>query len=187
MTVEIRRADDFDAVGAALARAFHDDPVIEWLLPGGKGAAAMFATLARHSHAIAETALDRGGAVAGVALWDPPGHRPDEESALPGLLSAMGDRVHQGMLLEEEFARHKPDLPHWYLAQLGTVPELQGTGVGGALTRAGLERCEGLPVYLESSKESNVPFYEKFGFVVTERFTLPGGPPLWGMLRPPQR
>lgn len=184
--MEIRPYDDFGAVGAALARAFHDDPVIEWLLPGGKGAAAMFATLAEHSHALTDTALDRGGAVAGVALWDPPGHRPDDEAALPGLLDAMGDRVHQGMLLVEELAGHKPEGPYWYLAQLGTVPEQQGTGVGGALVRAGLERCAGFPVYLESSKESNVPFYEKFGFVVTERFTLPGGPPLCAMLRPAQ-
>ncbi|NUR87476.1 MAG: GNAT family N-acetyltransferase [Nonomuraea sp.] len=184
--MEITTSGDFGAVGAALARSFHDDPVIGWLLPGGKGAAAMFATLAEHVHAVTETALDGDGAVAGVALWDPPGHRPDDEAALPGLLAAMGDRVHQGMLLEEEFARHKPDGPYWYLAQLGTVPELQGTGVGGALMRAGLARCAGLPVYLESSKESNVPFYERFGFVVTGRFTLPDGPPLWSMLRPPQ-
>ncbi|MFI9588860.1 GNAT family N-acetyltransferase [Nonomuraea sp. NPDC052265] len=184
--MEIRESDDFDAAGQALARAFHDDPVIGWLLPGNRGAAGMFATLARHTHAITETALSGGGAVAGVALWDPPGHRPDDEAAIPGLVAAMGDRVHQGLLLEGEFARHKPGGPYWYLAQLGTVPELQGTGVGGALMRAGLARCAGLPVYLESSKESNVPFYERFGFVVTERFTLPDGPPVWGMLRPPQ-
>ncbi|GGS95455.1 hypothetical protein GCM10010176_044200 [Nonomuraea spiralis] len=63
--MEIRESDDFDAMGEALARAFHDDPVIGWLLPGGHGAAGMFATLARHTHAITETALHGGGAVAG--------------------------------------------------------------------------------------------------------------------------
>ncbi|MFI7111014.1 GNAT family N-acetyltransferase [Nonomuraea sp. NPDC050227] len=184
--MEIRQSDDFDAAGDALARAFHDDPVVGWLLPGGRGAAGMFTTIARHLHAFTDTALSGGGAVAGAALWDPPGHRPDAEAGVPGLVAAMGDRVRQGLLLEEEFARHKPEGPYWYLAQLGTVPELQGTGVGGALLRAGLARCGGLPVYLESSKESNVPFYERFGFAVTERFTLPDGPPVWGMLRPPR-
>jgi GNAT superfamily N-acetyltransferase len=180
--MEIRPSKDFEAVGAALAAAFLGDPVIEWMLPGGKSTAAMFTALARHTHAITETALDGDGAIAGAALWDPPGHRPGDEGVLD-FLAAMGDRVGHGMLLEEEFAKHKPQGPYWYLGQLGTVPELQGTGVGGALLRTGLARCDGLPVYLESSKECNVPFYESFGFVVTERFTLPDGPPVWGMLR----
>ncbi|MEV0997727.1 GNAT family N-acetyltransferase [Nonomuraea sp. NPDC050202] len=172
-----------EAIGDALARAFHDDPVIRWLLPDEKGTAAMFVALARHIHAVTDVAGDISGDISGVAIWDPPGHRPDEEAGVPGLVAAMGDRVSYGITLDETMAGHRPEQPHWYLAQLGTVPELQGTGVGSALMREGLARCDA-PVYLESSKESNVPFYEKHGFRVTERFTLPDGPPVWGMWRP---
>ncbi|TYB67123.1 GNAT family N-acetyltransferase [Nonomuraea sp. PA05] len=168
-----------EAIGDALARAFHDDPVIGWLLPDGKGVAAMFVALARHIHAITDVAGD----ISGAAIWDPPGHRPDEEAGIPALIAAMGDRAPYGMTLDETMARHRPEQPHWYLAQIGTVPEVQGTGVGGALMREGLARCDG-PVYLESSKESNIPFYQRHGFEVTSRFTLPDGPPVWGMWRP---
>ncbi|WP_219468097.1 GNAT family N-acetyltransferase [Nonomuraea rhizosphaerae] len=174
--------EDLTRAADVLARAFHDDPVIEWLLPGGAGAPLMFATLARHVHAITEVAYDADGVMAGAALWDPPGHEPDLEAGVAGFVRAMGERVSYGMVLDETFARHRPAAPHWYLAQIGTLPEARGTGVGGALLRAGLARCEG-PVYLESSKESNVPLYEKYGFRVTEEIRLPGGPSVWGMWR----
>jgi hypothetical protein len=51
-----------------------------------------------------------------------------------------------------------------------------------------LERCdgEGVPAYLESSKERNVPLYERNGFRVTEEMVVPnGGPKIWLMWRDP--
>lgn len=174
-------------IGQVLARAFHDDPVVEWLLPGGKGVQLLFVTLTLHSHDIAEIARE-GDAIVGAALWDPPGHVPDEDGGIPGFVEAMGERVSYGMTLETTFAEHRPAAPHWYLAQIGTEPTLQGTGIGGALLRSGLARCDadGLPVYLESSKESNVPIYERYGFVVTGEIRLPDGPTVWGMWREPR-
>ena len=44
-----------------------------------------------------------------------------------------------------------------------------------------------IPAYLESSKEKNVPLYERNGFKVTEVYTVPnGGPPIWLMWRDPR-
>ena len=41
--------------------------------------------------------------------------------------------------------------------------------------------------YLESSKEENLPFYNRFGFQVTEELTLgAGAPPMWAMWRDPR-
>ena len=72
-------------------------------------------------------------------------------------------------------AKH-PHEPHWYLASLGTAVDQQGKGMGGALMRPVLEHCdaEGIPCYLESSKERNLPFYRRHGFEVVEEVPLPG-------------
>ena len=73
------------------------------------------------------------------------------------------------------FAGHHPKDRHWYLQMLGTQSERQGHGVGSAILTPVLERCdrEGERVYLESTKERNIPFYTRHGFQVTEEITCP--------------
>ena len=86
-------------------------------------------------------------------------------------------------------SKHPASPPHWHLAVLGTEPEAQGKGRGSSVLQPVLDRCDrdGEPAYLESSKEGNVPFYERHGFRVTERLDVPkGGPSLWLMWRDPQ-
>ncbi len=75
---------------------------------------------------------------------------------------------------------HPREQPHWYLAFIGVDPVRQGYGVGAALLRSRLRRCdeEGLPAYLESSKLENVPIYQHFGFHVTGTLGLPEGAPV---------
>lgn len=82
-----------------------------------------------------------------------------------------------------------PPGPHYYLGVLGTDPVHQGKGVGSAVLRPVLDRCdeEGLGAFLESSKEENIAFYNRQGFEVTRKLELPGGaPPLWAMWRDPR-
>ncbi len=58
--------------------------------------------------------------------------------------------------------------------------------MGSALLRSVLHEvdAEGLPAYLESSKESNLSFYNQHGFEVTGEIRTPrGGPTLWLMWR----
>jgi len=75
---------------------------------------------------------------------------------------------------------HPREEPHWYLAIIGVDPARQGYGVGAALLRSRLRRCdqEGLPAYLESSNRENVPLYQHFGFHVTGTLGLPEGAPV---------
>ena len=77
----------------------------------------------------------------------------------------------------------------WVQLAMGIrAPDVRGGGFGHALMTSRLDKCdrEGAPAYLESSKESNVPYYMRFGFEVTGELTIPdGGPTMWQMWRRP--
>ena len=76
--------------------------------------------------------------------------------------------------------------PHWYVYILGVTPEHQRKGVGRMLMRDLIARAEarGIPLYLETQTESNVPFYRSLGFEVTEHHRpFAEGPGTWGMFR----
>ena len=104
------------------------------------------------------------------------------------MLPVLLPRIVRSARAVREIERRHPAEPHLYLSVLGTDPERQGGGIGSALLAPVLERCDagGVAAYLESSKESNVGFYARHGFEVTERMELPDGPPLWLMWRDPR-
>jgi ribosomal protein S18 acetylase RimI-like enzyme len=91
-----------------------------------------------------------------------------------------------GQTVAELMKKHHPEEPHWYLMVIGTDPTVRGTGLGHALMRSRLDRCdaEHVPAYLENSNPKNEAYYMRFGFEVTGEITLPdGGPTLWPMWR----
>ena len=122
------------------------------------------------------------GRVAGAAVWFPPGTwSGTEASALPGYLRAFGRRLVIASQYQSVAVRaHPREQPHWYLAIIGVDPVRQGNGVGAALLRSRLRRCdeEGRPAYLESSKLENVPLYQHFGFHIAGPLGLPEGAPV---------
>jgi predicted N-acetyltransferase YhbS len=89
-------------------------------------------------------------------------------------------------LLREMDKRH-PKEPHLYLALIGVDPASQGKGIGNTLIRPRLDECDatGIPVYLETQKPENLPYYERFGFTVRDAIIYKGCPTLWSMWREP--
>lgn len=186
---------DIPGLAAALARAFADDPVTQWIFPQARYDERLrdyFALnldkLALRHECVFTTDGHHGG-----AIWMPPGKwelpMRDIVRTLPGHMRVLGTKTLSALQTLLQIEREHPRAPHYYLATLGTDPSHQGKGVGGALLQPILERCdrEGLPAYLESSKERNVPFYGRHGFEVTKELTLRrGGPPLWLMWREPR-
>ena len=89
------------------------------------------------------------------------------------------------LLVLTEIGKNHPE-PHYCLELMGTDPAQQGRGLGAALIEPMVERAddEGVGMYLESSKESNVPYYKRFGFKVTRELQhRRNGPSMWLMWR----
>jgi GNAT superfamily N-acetyltransferase len=195
--VRLLERPDLDAVVPALARAFFPDPLFGFfarsprheydLLP------AVFQAFCRDAVPAGEIwAAHAGLRTVGAAVWLPPGAMPRptrREVALnlraARVLAGARNRV-AGFKLLDAVDKVHPTEPHWYLFLLGTDPSVQGRGVGGRLLAPVLERCdaEGLPAYLETQKESNLAFYGRHGFVLTEKLDVGGAPPIWTMTRP---
>ena len=194
-TVRTATDDDVDALAASMARAFADDPVMRYVFGDRTGVerrlTTFFAIDARR-HLGAGHALYTNDDRSAAAFWAPPGEwRTPMAHVLrtaPTMLRLMGRRIVPALAGLQQVERRHPSEPHWYLAALGTDPDHQGKGHGGAVLAPVLERCdrEGLPAYLESSKERNVPYYRRFGFDVTEEIRFGKGPLLWGMWRDPR-
>ena len=184
------RPDDAAALAEPLARAFWDDPVTMWAHPHERNRMrrtvrfflGRMRALLPHELSCVTDEQD------GAAIWSPPdawqmGLR-ELLYDLPAFLSPRTPFVLRAMHGIEQ--RH-PTGPHYYLSILGVEPSRQGEGLGSALLQPMLRRCdeEGVGAYLESSKESNVRFYARHGFRVTEEVPLRNGPPMWLMWRDP--
>ena len=126
----------------------------------------------------------------GVALWLPPGVEP-ESASVEKMFRETAKPEHLDDLLAtfERMEQSHPREPHWYLPQIGVDPQAQGKGIGEALMRHALERCdkERTLAYLEASKPANIPFYERHGFEVVAQIKVGAGPPVTPMVRRPLR
>jgi len=133
--------------------------------------------------------------VAGAALWSPPGgnrlgaehvEQHWERNVVPALAPAEVARYNA---FKKVLDAMTPAEPHWYLGLLGTRPDRQRTGVARSLLEPMMARAEeeATAVFLETGMPGNVEFYRRFGFETIAEDTVPGGPTVWGMLRPPSR
>jgi ribosomal protein S18 acetylase RimI-like enzyme len=196
---DIRQATRADgpAIGRTLWAAFADDPVWLWMTGDEDRFARLggrwFAADARLTMRAAENRVLVDADIGGSAIWNAPGHWKTSLAENLGLaiptLRLFGRLTSRALVTISSLESVHPIEPHWYLSLLGTDPAQQGRGIGSALIRTVTDECDeqGTPAYLESSKESNVPYYERHGFKVTAELPLPkGGPSLWLMWRDPQ-
>lgn len=186
-----------------LVRAFLDDPAYNFVFPDLEERER---SLKRYWNSVLEYSMIFGRVyttptLCGVACWLPSGRllaaiwalactRFATYRAIFGF-SKEGQRrfVALGRYSEEVKKRVAPT-PHLLLGLLGVDPTSQGRGIGTKLLRGGLTICDadGLPCYLDTATESNLPFYEKHGFAIVHSGEVPGGGPrIWGMLRLPDK
>ena len=119
-------------------------------------------------------------------MWLPPEIHPDDDALEAVLQPSVAPAVlEQAGALFERMAAHHPAEPHWYLPLIGVDPAHQGKGLGSALLRHALARCDrdGTAAYLESTARANIPFYERHGFMVRGEIQVGTSPPLFPMVR----
>lgn len=199
LEVNVRKATwaDVPALEDVITRAFEDDPLMNWIVrPDDSHLECLRSYM---SFALRTATMPHGDVYTtdglhGAALWSPPGKWKlgplQQLRGLPGLARCIGlRRVLTVMPALNVIHKLHPAQPHYYLGVLGVAPEYQGLGIGSRLMAPVLQRCDrtGIPAYLESSKERNIPLYERIGFQVIAEVDLPrGGPRLWLMWRDPR-
>lgn len=196
-TVREATRADLAPLAKAMAAAFYEDPIASWVFQDDsrrmrqleRGFALFMRRLFLPSGECYTT-----DHVAGGAMWLPPGRwqapLPTQLHVLAGLAGISGRRfprfLRYSRLLDQKHRRED----HWYLPYMGVEPARQGRGIGSALLRPVLERCDRdrLPAYLEASSPRNRDLYERHGFEVVEVVELAtGGPVHWLMWREPVR
>jgi GNAT superfamily N-acetyltransferase len=195
VTSPTRKATSADVPRLAhvLALAFFDDPGSRWFFPDQ---ARRVGDLERWF----QLALDRlylrhhecytTAQIAGGALWVPPGAEHlgtlEQLRLLPAAIALFGRRLPR-VLRAVGGGSKRPKERHYYLPFMGVEPASQGKGIGAALLRPVLERCdqERVGAYLEATTPRNRALYERNDFEVIDETRLPDGPPLWLMWRDP--
>jgi ribosomal protein S18 acetylase RimI-like enzyme len=198
--IEVRRADEDDipALTGVLARAFSNDPPMCWVFRDDTTRTSHLERL--FDGGLREVFLPNDASytttdLAGCALWAPPGRWKTPDEVVERLAPQMAEfytpeelgRLLTFFAMQEE--HHPTDAEHWYLGVLAADPARQGQGIGSACMRPIIDQLDrdGVPAYLESSNERNVPLYERHGFRVTGIIDLPDdGPPIWHMWRDPR-
>jgi ribosomal protein S18 acetylase RimI-like enzyme len=181
-------------LSTALARAFFDDPIFRWALPDderrGRQLAPFFSLFVETLFSYDEIYANED--LSSAALWVPPGEKPTPEDLeqefgerMEEIAGVDVDRLFQVSKVIEE---HHPPGSYYFLQFMGVDPERQGQGIGSALLRLVLERCdrEQQWAYLDATSERNKRLYERHGFEAEAEYGPEGGPPLWPMWRGPR-
>ncbi len=186
---------DVEPLSEAIARAFDDDPIWNFLFPQRRRherARAFVAYGLKHHYLAHDETWTTADGAQGAAVWMPPNKwrqgNLETIRSLPTVLRVIGARLPAASRAMVTIEGAHPPGEHYYLSILGTDPAHQGHGVASACLEPVLNRCDeqGIGAYLESSKETNIAFYNRHGFEVTRELALPNGPPLWLMWREPR-
>lgn len=185
--IDVRDATDADreAIVAVMARAFANATASTWLQPDAAkrkaNALVRFGKVFDHTKGgIRLTAANCEAA----CLWhfstesERRAHAQTSVSP-PDTETAEAKRVR---LMMASIEAHAPAGDYWHLQLVGCEPSQQGTGLGAAVLRRGLERVSGHTAYLETTSAKNVGFYRALGFTLMHEWDVPeGGPHFWSM------
>ncbi len=192
-SVDIRSAvpDEMPRVVSSLVAAFIADPLARFSCPHPheflSDVAPVFREFGGRSfeHGTAYVSAD----LCAAALWLPPGVHPDEESLEAAMRAGTAPESLDDLLsVFEQMDQAHPEEPFWHLTVIGVDPNAQGRGLGGALMRHAVARCDeaGELAYLESSNPRNISLYERHGFERVGEIQVGASPVVTPMVRHPR-
>jgi ribosomal protein S18 acetylase RimI-like enzyme len=188
--------EDTSRVVPHLVRTFQDDTFMNWLVMeharNPKAANLFFKTCLETLCApYGETLVTAD--CTGAAMWYPPGTHQigpiTQLKLLPKMIRAGGIKgLVRLVKVIDRLDRVHPRESHFYLHFIGIDPKHRGQGLGTALMKPVLEKCDrkGCGAYLENTNQENHSFYASLGFRIKEKIIVQkGAPPLWAMWRNP--
>ena len=190
---------DVEPAARVLAQVFVDDPLCAYMLPLRRTRPGTLATFFRLMGELSiknQRAFGAGDPLQGVAYWQ----SPDQTSlsislkSLGKLLPLLFSFYPLGYLraravisrIDRLHAQYAPE-PHFYLDNLGVLPEARGRGLSSVLIRPFLEEADRRQVmaYTDTVTRANVGLYQHFGFEVAEESPVAGtGLTVWALRRP---
>jgi GNAT superfamily N-acetyltransferase len=196
------RDDQIEVAAAVLARAFHYDPPIVYILPDAAERARLLPsfmkTFVTYASMFGEPLTTPADKPEAVALWlplDDLNETPERDrqagvDRIPAIFGAATfERFTRFVKFTERFHQQTAPGKHLYLQFIGVEPSRQGQGLGSALVGPMLERAdrEGSVSYLETFQPRNVPLYQKHGFKIAIEEVEPySGIRGWAFLRQPR-
>ena len=198
-TIRSAQPAEAETLASTLASAFAEDPLFRWVTGAESGESiepklrVLFGALVkqefrRDDHLVVTN--DDGSA---VAVWMHPNQWKMSAlttiRVLPRMVRALGTKTPRMLGAFNAIEKVHPEPEHYFLEALGTAQRVQGRGLGSAVIRPMLDRCdaEGMPAYLESSNPQNIPFYARHGFQPTGEIAVgKGAPTVTPMWRDPR-
>jgi GNAT superfamily N-acetyltransferase len=178
VAVRAATAADLPSVRTLLALAYHDNPLMRWVLPDATTrddacAAWIGPSLDRYLAVGRVDVLVVDDEVVGAAAWRAPGPVPSHPvlETLPsgaGVLRALvgAARADEVLAALARSGGSAPAEPAAYLNFLGVRPGHQGQGHGARLVTAGLapHDAAGTPTWLGTTDVRNLTFYRRLGY-----------------------
>jgi ribosomal protein S18 acetylase RimI-like enzyme len=189
---------DVETAARVIAQAFVDDPLCVYMLPSRR---ARPKTLYKFFRALGEISIRNnrgygtGDPLQAVAYWK----FADQESLsisvrslalfIPLLFSdyPIGYLRAKAAIERQESLHQKYAAgPHFYLDNIGVLPDARGRGLSSRLIRPFLDMADaqGVIAYTDTFTRSNVALYEHFGFECVEESAIEGaGLTVWALRR----
>lgn len=176
---------DIPQAARVLASAFEEYPWTRWAVPAEEYSERLEALQTIYlRHALDHGILLIEGEGQGVAAFLAPGAPAPSDADQARIADLMGDRF--AALMATELPEHPAGA--WELATIGVAPSKWGQGIATSLLSDGLRRldAERATTVLETSDPRNVTLYSRHGFAVEATTSIPSGPVVHTMRRPPQ-